>query len=121
MGRIDLEKYNNSRLEIELMKEIDDFIYEIGVKKAGFIGIYDAFKLVNYHAMIFGSRVYNLPIDQELIMYYDDLKKCKYKICTTCKRRLHRSNFTKNLKAKDNKDYNCSGCKKIKREEKNGR
>lgn len=113
-----LEEYKEDR---KLQKEINDFVYEIGVRKAGYIDIYDAFRLIHYHAEACGLRGYDLPIEDELIMYYEDLKNFKMKLCASCKKVLHRNKFTKNVKAKDNKDYSCSDCKKKKREQKNGK
>ena len=100
-------------------------------KNSGYVDFVDTYRLISYYVDIFGIQfTHKLSIEEELIIYYDKLKKffattnkdnftkLYYKKCSSCNLTKNKSEFSIRRQAPDGLCYKCKSCNKIYRDNK---
>lgn len=97
-------------------EEIEEFVNKIQ-SKSGFVDVIDAYRLVSYYTDVFGVRfIENISPEEELIIYYDELKSVimngtlDKKKCSSCNEVKSIEDYSKR---KEGYEYKCKVCIKI--------
>lgn len=105
--------------------EIKNFIDKVE-KCRGYVDHIDAYRLISHYVDVFGVKYMNkLSIEDELILYYDELKSfvnksnvnnyisIYYKKCNRCNEVKNKSEYSIRRGTQDGLCYQCKDCDKV--------